>query len=692
MAIVLYRHNEEACEAVRKLLRSGNRAAVVHPTGTGKSMIAFRLAQLEPERRFLWLSPSEYIVRTQLENVRRADPEGAFGNIRFMTYARLMQLKAEELAGLKADTIVLDEFHRCGAEMWGAGVTRLLQTHAEAKLLGLSATKIRYLDHRRDMVEELFEGRIASEMSLGEAVVRGILPAPKYVTTIYRYRGGLETYEQRIGRMRNRKQRERSEAYLEALRRAMDKAEGLEEVFRRHMTDRAGRYIVFCASVSHMREMHARAAEWFRGVDGAAHCYFVYADNAEAPEAYEAFCRDESEHLKLLFCVNMLNEGIHVTGVSGVILFRPTVSPIIYKQQIGRALTAGSGREPLILDVVNNVEGLYSIGGLQEEMAAAAARLREAGREEEIVREGFRVIDQVQDCRVLFERLEESLHIDWEEYYEAAKSYREEHGDLLVPQRHVTAEGRRLGAWLGTQRSIRGGRKAGRLTREQIERLDALGMVWGDVTEEAWEEHYRQARRYKEEHGHLSIPSGYVDERGFALGKWVARQRQKHQRESELTAEEREQLKRLEELGLCWQGWERQFARNLEAARAYREAHGDLLVPAAYRTAEGVRLGQWIANLRTGAQRLGAEQRRALDELGMVWGSVQEDRWMRWYGAAKRYYQAHGDLAVRKDYVTEDGQALGVWLVNQRACHRRGDRRAMSPLRFRLLDEIGMRW
>lgn len=55
---------------------------------------------------------------------------------------------------------------------------------------------------------------------------------------------------------------------------------------------------------------------------------------------------NESDALKLLFCIDMLNEGIHVKDISGVILFQPTVSPAIYKRQIGHALTASGGATP----------------------------------------------------------------------------------------------------------------------------------------------------------------------------------------------------------------------------------------------------------------------------------------------------------------------------------------------------------
>lgn len=87
----------------------------------------------------------------------------------------------EELESIKPDYIVLDEFHRCGAVCWGEGVRRLLELYPKAKMLGLSATAVRYLDNQRDMSDELFDGNVASEMSLGEAIVRGILNPPKYL-------------------------------------------------------------------------------------------------------------------------------------------------------------------------------------------------------------------------------------------------------------------------------------------------------------------------------------------------------------------------------------------------------------------------------------------------------------------------------------------------------------------------------
>ena len=186
----LFAHNRAAYDAAAKLLASVGKAAVIHPTGTGKSFIAFQLVADHPGENILWLSPSEYIFATQRESLRRQAPEVSLAHVHFYTYAKLLRLTEEDLAAiadLRPAYIILDEYHRAGAQEWSAALQRLLAACPQAKLLGLSATNIRYLDNQRNMADELFDGNVASEMTLGEAIVRGILPAPKYVTTVFRY-------------------------------------------------------------------------------------------------------------------------------------------------------------------------------------------------------------------------------------------------------------------------------------------------------------------------------------------------------------------------------------------------------------------------------------------------------------------------------------------------------------------------
>ena len=277
MGMVFFEHNQTAYKSAVSMLETTGKAAIIHPTGTGKSFIALRLCEENPEKRVCWLSPSEYIFQIQIENWNNAvekcslkekiKPEENkdfnlekvdetiiqkkktirenkvlekghiknFSNICFYTYAKLRRMEETSLTQIKPDYIILDEFHRCGATQWGGGVERLRAMYPNAKVLGLSATSIRYLDNQRDMAWELFDGNIASELTLGEAIARGILSAPKYILSIYSYQKELERYEERIKRTKNKVVRDTAKQQLEALRRALEQADGLDKVFEKHI-------------------------------------------------------------------------------------------------------------------------------------------------------------------------------------------------------------------------------------------------------------------------------------------------------------------------------------------------------------------------------------------------------------------------------------------------------------------------
>ena len=557
VALRLFEHNEKAYRAAVRMMEQYGKAAIVHPTGTGKSYIAFKLIEDNPEKVVIWLSPSEYIFKTQLESLKRNDPDFPLANVHFYTYAKLMcctQTQLDEIAAQKPAYIILDEFHRAGAECWGESTVALLKLCPDAKFLGLTATNIRYLDNNRDMTEELFDSRVASNMTLGEAVVRGILPAPKYVTTVYQYRKTLAKYQARVDNLRTPGIQDVNQKYLDELRRALEQADGLDKVFAHHITNKSGKYIVFCANKEHMDEMVSHVPEWFAGVNPNVVVYQAYSDDPNTDKVFADFKTDTGDRLKLLFCIDMLNEGVHVEGISGVILFRPTISPIIYKQQIGRALTAGDTAAPLILDVVNNFEGLTSISGLQCEMQEAVHRLYANGEGDKIVTERFEVIEQVHNCRVLFEQLQASLSSGWEHYFSEASIYYAEHGNLNVPKRYTTPGGLSLGVWLITQRRVREGQIQGDLTQQQIARLDSIGMVWGNRNDRQWNEGYQEAKCYFDAHGDLNVPADYVSPNGYNLGNWVKRQRYTRQNpEKSCAVLTEERIAKLDEIGMRWE-------------------------------------------------------------------------------------------------------------------------------------------
>lgn len=677
----LFQHNRTAYDNALAMMAQTGKAAIIHPTGTGKSFIAFQLALDNPDKRVCWLSPSEYIFKTQLENLADANGGIVPENITFYTYAKLPLLTDEDVATIQPDYIVLDEFHRCGAQVWGVGVQAVLERYPNVPTLGLSATNIRYLDNQRDMADELFDGNIASQMSLGEAIVRGILNPPKYVLSVFSYQKDLEKYQHRIRSAKSKAVRDEGEKYLEALRRALEKADGLDEIFHKHMDNPAGKYIVFCANKEHMDEMITLAPEWFYQVDSKHHIYSAYSDDPETSRAFAAFKADKSDHLKLLYCIDMLNEGIHVDDVDGVILLRPTISPIIYKQQIGRALSAGKKKNAVIFDIVLNIENLYSIGAVQEEMHVAMTYYRSLGRDSEIVNEQFRVVDEVRDCMELFEKLNDSLTASWELMYHYAQRYVEENGDLEVPKRYITPEGYSLGAWIQTQRLVRSGKTPGILTDAQIKLLDDIGMRWESVRDVAWERYFSAAKQYYADHGDLLVSISDNKIGGVALGRWIAQLRTYRKSGIQSAYLTPERIAELDKISMIWDVPDYLWERNFAAAVEYHREHGNLEVPLDFVNDNGIRLGAWLNNIRSGEKNTNARtqltesQKARLDELGMNWEGRHNATWDKAYRAVCQYKKMNGNLDIPVAYTTADGIALGRWIRRQKTANLTEERK-----------------
>ena len=685
MSIHLFKHNQEAYNSVTAMLEREKMAAVIHPTGTGKSLIAFKLAEEHPSEKFLWLSPSEYIYQTQLENLGME-----FDNIQFMSYSRLMK-NEDSIEILHPDYIILDEFHRCGAAEWGKSVRKLLNACPHAKRLGLSATNIRYLDNQRNMAEEIFDGKIASEMTLGEAIVRGILPEPKYVIAMYSYKKELDQLKKRIQALSNQGLITENQKLLEQLRRALEQAEGLDIVFEKHMEKKNGKYIVFCSGKEHMDEMKEQVSTWFRRVDCEPRIYTAFYNDTATGREFREFKKDNSAHLKLLFCIDMLNEGVHVDDVDGVILLRPTVSPIIYLQQIGRALSAGSGKTPVIFDLVNNFDSLSCIDCLKKEMEEAVVLFPTTYGKGLRFSERFHITDETKDCRMLFQKLQTNLSSAWETYYIAARQYYREKGNLKVPKSYLTQTGLTLGSWIQTQRRVRAGSVTGNLSEEKVRKLDEIGMVW-DSKDQSWNEALRELQAYYEEHGNLDVKARYVTENGFRLGRWVCNLRMKVKNKGLDQALTKEQQEELEKLGMIWdrngEKWEEYFRE----AQGYYLEHGDLEVPVKYVTENGVPLGRWLAEI--GSQTvLTEEQRERLERIGFCEEKKTVRQWNEKYALAKRYYEEFGDLNMPVSYCV-NGVKLGRWISNVRSKrkHPGASGMVLDEDRISLLDRIGMDW
>ena len=365
----LQEHQQDAYTAVQKTYEQGNRAAVVIPTGCGKSFIALKLMEDNRDKNILFLAPTiairnqmynyiaKYIVDEEPTSERPAQKiaKEHFPNLEIRLYQTLLKVSDENMEKYHADIIIMDELHRTGAEKWGEKVNTLLEKNPNAKILGLTATPERM--DEQNVIDKLFEGNISYELTLVEALRRRILKSPKYVKCDYALGEYIEGLKEAIDSCSDEKTKSELQKKVEQMRRIVEEAEGIPELFKNNIQKKDGKYIIFCKDKEHMELLQSKVSEWFGEIDSKPETYSVYSGKTERKnnEDIKKFETSKSEHLKLLFCVDMLNEGVHIEGISGVIMARPTDSRIVYLQQLGRALSSDpSGEQTIIFDLVNN--------------------------------------------------------------------------------------------------------------------------------------------------------------------------------------------------------------------------------------------------------------------------------------------------------------------------------------------------
>lgn len=398
MITELKQHNYDAWLRVIKAFRHERMACVVHPTGTGKSYIVAAVA--EGYEHVLIVAPNNFVLRQQREVL------GWHKGASYTTYQWLHRQDRD--IKQRYDLIVLDEFHRAGAPEWQTAVTHLLDTQPQAKVLGTSATPVRYLDGGRDMVSELFGGHTTSTMSIAEAWHKNILPIPHYVTAFFNFDRIVADAEQRIrdNKRINPEDRRGRIRRLSNARLDWQRSLGMPDILRRHLPTDLHRVIVFCPHIEMVERMRNDVARWFFDagfpVKGT---HVLHSEMSESGQtrAIRAFERnDHKGGVRLMFCVNMLNEGVHIPQVGAVLMLRTTSSHIIYTQQMGRALTAASTDRPVVLDMVDNITTTSIIPAIREEFEQLE---REAAERDGRQPRSFEVVDYTLSVTQMIERL-----------------------------------------------------------------------------------------------------------------------------------------------------------------------------------------------------------------------------------------------------------------------------------------------
>lgn len=686
MSMTLNPVNEAAFQKAVQSLETLNRAAVFHPTGTGKSCIAWKVVEAHPQTTFFWLVAGAQRLALRQAELTRYNGGTLPGNVRFCDCEKLAAATPEQWVRLgeqKPGCVVLDCYHELSAVCWAQSVQKLLRMCPQAKVLGLGVPNGAPVCAA---AQELFADCIVSHMTVAEAMAAGTMPVPSaYAALLWPQEEELATLRARIKNLCMPKGDTSLRVQYEELSWSLRQVENLTVLLPRLLSDTSGHYLVLFESAAYQEKLGTELEQLLRTVDPAVRFYAAdhacFADSA----AVETFLSDTAPGPKVLLCVNAPGVQQPLEGLAGVILVRQSSLMSTFKQMLCRALVAAGSRSVPVFDLVAQFEGLGNGRTLQRDCTEAMTR---AGSKTP----GFRQERPMQQTYRLYGKLRREMEARWEVLCQAAADAAAKEGTLELPRSYTIHSGVPVGKWLELQRQVQAGQCPGRLTVEQAAKLEKLGIRWNHRLEAAWEKGFASAQKYRTEHGDLLVPVRYRDKNDFALGEWIVYNRQRYLG-GNLT---QNRIERLEAIGMVWSTSNDLWEQNYAAATQYYLEHGDLEVPIKYETPSGFGLGVWLGAQRAAhkAGELPQEQVERLDALGMDWTNRNDRKWMSLYDVAAAYYHEHGNLNVPSEYVTPDGVLLGKWVARQRYAYLNPDRSSarVTPERKALLDKLGMVW
>lgn len=676
----LHEHNQKTYENICRMYGEGiQRVAVVQPTGSGKSLLMAKLIEDNPNSRFFVLSVSHKIN----DQFKSKLDEKMLERVECNIYCNMPNMKQQIMESLKPDYIFLDEMHRALAKEWSKGINVLLNMYPDAKVLGLSATPIRYLDKCRNVAEELFGGNLACDMSLSQAILDGILPMARYVCGVYSYEKDTESLNKKIEKSCNSDE-EKKELLkeLKILKENLDKGHGISDIFKKYVVSGNEKFVVFLKNTTHLKIMKPVIEKWFLDAGFTVRLYEVHCKNTDKDKEFQAFTEDKSDGIKLCLSVAMLAEGIH-GDVDGVIMLRETISANMYFQMIGRAFACGKKTIPLIFDLVANSQFISDASTLsfpselRGEIEKRKEECEKEGKEYEVgfdVDE-FIVMDYFMDVISGFREIEGRLEGSWDLYIKSLKQYKDREGDCDVPRKHIEIldeNNLKLGQWVGNIRSTAKGRGSYLLTKERVKQLENLGFVWdvGIINDLKWEENFEKLCKYKDEYGNL------FQIKDKELSHWCAIQRQKMRKSKrnneykiKIGSLEEWKIEKLNSIGFCWESLDEAFLYQLEKLKKYYETHNKFLL---INRNENKELSIWCTKIRDDMKN-GRLETWKIEKLNEI--DFQFEPYTTYFEAGCKYYadyiRENGQISVPKGYQTVDGFNLDSWVSSQKNKYRR---------------------
>lgn len=737
--IGLYGHNLRSYQKIKEAFKNQNIVGIIHATGTGKTYNAFQIILDNQDKKIYYITPQTGIIE-HVENAIRENPnlsQEDFKNVEFKTYQSFNNKTKDELKNMDVDILILDESHHSKAPIWGNRINQIIMSHPNLKVFRMSA-----YENEEDKNNPEW---IVSRYDLIDAIIDQNIPRPIYKTALNNLEQTVKELKEVI--KRKKLSEEDIKIYTELMReidKDLEHLEKVDEIIKYNIKPNA-KLIYFCPISNDKDETiekyQKESLKWFNQITTEDNIVFYKSTSSmgkEGKENREAFYHDidmqgssVKDKLRVMFCINQYNEGIHAPNVDGVIMGRNTTSEIVFFEQLGRALSVKGNHSknvenyrkktveelkkecdilsiyykktdtkdilinkllsPVIIDLAGNIEYMKLLEQkYQDKLKELNINKTNNKFDISIFNEG--VYDKIKYVR-------DRLNTDWFDKYYLAKAYYEKNKNLKLPEGYKTINGTdydeygiNLFEWIKQEKAKY---YKSSLTDERIKLLEAIGVKFYKPEKLfKWDDYYRLAEKYYNYYGNIDVPERFktkngieLDSQGYFLSSWLYLQK-KLINNDELNEI---QVEKLNKIGIKKQikiikeyTWEESYKLATNFYKKYR----NLAVPIDFKTIdgitynkEGLNLYKWIIEEKhkiiTGHCDLNTKHK--LSTIGIKFEKIVQKEWYQVIKIIKKYYEIHGNLNnMIEDYKSTRGtynpEGLNIyrWLDIQRTYYHLG--------------------
>ncbi len=417
-----------------------------------------------------------------------------------------------------------------------------------------------------------------------------------------------------------------------------------------------------------------------------------------------------SDQISILSNARCLAEGVDVPTLDGIAFIDPRTSEVDIVQAVGRAIrlskdkSIGSIVIPVFIQSGDDAEEVleqssfkkiwWVINALKAHDGVLAEQLdeirTEMGRRSKQGKRRTGVTKIILDlpktvdigfADALTTKLVEQTTASWNFWFGLLERYVESEGDAIVPQKHITCAGYKLGAWVGRIRRFKD-----QLSPDQIKRLESLKDWAWDADDARWERGFKYLKEFHLEFGHSNPIRIYKTKDGFPLGMWVGQQitrrnnpRQRYETGFWGLTPERE--KRLDGLGIIWNVLEAAWQQHLLSLRDFIKQHGHARPE--YKTVlDGVPIGKWVSDQRY-RYSIGKLSDNRINILENLKGWVWDWEHFVWNQNYEKWKKTNTFYAENIELEATEIKIIKQWVDDQRKRKKHG---LLSERRICILD------